>query len=151
MGVNIQRYSLRLVKESGNRYEFENKIVKTPEKAHQVFIETLELDKRTEEVFAMLALDIKNKLIGVFEVSVGNLTSSLVKPREVFKRAISLNGAGIILAHNHPSGDSQPSEDDIKLTKNLVEAGEIVDIEIIDHLVIGDEAKYVSMKEEALI
>jgi len=151
MGVNIQKYDLRIVKESGNRYEFENKYVKTPEKAHQVFIKILELDKRSEEVFAMLTIDVKSKLTGVFTVSIGNLTSSLVKPREVFKRAILQNSAAIILAHNHPSGNPQPSQDDIKLTKNLMEAGEIVDIEIIDHLIIGDGNYFISMKEKELI
>ena len=151
MGVNIQKYNLRVIKESGNRYEFKDKIVKTPEKAHQVFIETLELNKRTEEVFAMLTIDIKSKLTGVFEVSIGNLTSSLVKPREVFKRAILQNSAGIILGHNHPSGNPEPSKDDIKLTENLLEAGEIVDIEIIDHLIIGDGNYFISLKEKELI
>ena len=151
MGVNIQKYNLRVIKESGNRYKFDNKIVKTPKKAHQIFIKTLELDKRTEEVFVMLTIDIKSKLTGVFEVSIGNLTSSLVKPREVFKRAILQNSAGIILGHNHPSGNPEPSKDDIKLTENLLEAGEIVDIEIMDHIIIGDDKRYVSMKEETLI
>jgi len=151
MGVNIQKYDLRVVKESGNRYEFENKYVETPKKAHQIFIETLELDKRTEEVFAMLTIDIKSKLTGVFEVSIGDLSSSLVKPREVFKRAILQNSAGIILGHNHPSCEPEPSRDDVNLTKNLIEAGEIVDIEIMDHLIIGDKKNFISMKEKELI
>lgn len=151
MGVNIQKYDLRVVKETGNRYEFENKVVKTPQKAQQILIKTLELDRRTEEVFALLTLDIKSKLTGVFEVSIGNLTSSLVKPREVFKRALLQNSTAIILGHNHPSGEPQPSKNDLQLTEKLMAAGEIVDIEIRDHLVIGDDQKYVSLREEGMI
>lgn len=101
--VNIQKYSLRIVKESGGRYDLD-KVIKNPKDAKNVFVEVLELDKRAEEVFAMVTLDIKNQVTGVFEVSIGSLSSSLVTPREVFKRAILQNAKAIILAHNHPSG-----------------------------------------------
>jgi len=103
------------------------------------------LKGKKKEYFLMLLLDTRNQLIGVTTVSIGSLDSSIVHPREVFKEAISASAASVILVHNHPSGDPQLSEDDIKLTKRLVEVGRIVGIEVLDHIVVGDKA-YVSMK-----
>ena len=88
--VNIQKFSLRIVKESGGRYDID-KYVRNPFQARDLFVEVVELDRRAEEVFAIATLDVKNKVTGVFEVSTGTLTSSLVTPREVFKRAILQN------------------------------------------------------------
>ena len=151
LGVNIQKYDLRLVKESGNRYKFKNKVVKTPEKAYQIFVETLELNIRTEEVFAILTLDLKSHLTGVFEVSKGGLKSSIVHPRNVYQRAILTNAAAIVMGHNHPSGKPDPSEDDIKITKQIISAGEILGIEVMDHLIIGANYNYISMKAQEVI
>jgi DNA repair protein RadC len=120
--VNIQKFSLRIVKESGGRYDID-KYVRNPFQARDLFVEVVELDRRAEEVFAIATLDVKNKVTGVFEVSTGTLTSSLVTPREVFKRAILQNAAGIVLAHNHPSGVADASSDDISITKKLQKAG----------------------------
>jgi len=94
-------------------------------------------------------LDTRNQLIKVAEISVGSLDSSIVHPREVFKEAISASAAAVIFAHNHPSGDVQASPDDIKLTKRLAEAGELVGIEVLDHIIIGDK-KSSSLKREGL-
>ena len=146
MAINIQKYSLRVVKESAGRYDLDKKIV-TPENAVRVFIEVLDLNKRTEEVFSLLTMDTKSNLTGVFEVSIGNLSSSLVTPREVFKRAILQNSKAIILGHNHPSGDPEPSGDDIQITERLVEAGELLGIDVFDHLIIGSSSNFVSLKE----
>jgi DNA repair protein RadC len=124
--VNIQKFSLRIVKESGGRYDID-KYVRNPFQARDLFVEVVELDRRAEEVFAIATLDVKNKVTGVFEVSTGTLTSSLVTPREVFKRAILQNAAGIVLAHNHPSGVADASSDDISITKKLQKAGKMKD------------------------
>jgi DNA repair protein RadC len=86
----------------------------------------------------------------VAPISVGSLDTSIVHPREVFKEAISATAASVIFVHNHPSGNSQPSEDDIKLTKRLVEAGEIMGIEVLDHIIVCDK-EYLSMKGKGLI
>jgi len=150
MAVNIQKYTLRVVKEAGGRYDLDKKIV-TPENAVKVFIKVLELNKRTEEVFSLLTMDTKSNLTGVFEVSIGNLSSSLVTPREVFKRAILQNSKAIILAHNHPSGMPDPSSDDIKITKRLVEAGDLLGINVLDHLIIGSGSNFISLKENGNI
>ena len=97
----------------------------------------------------MLVLDIKNNVRGAFEVSRGGLNASIVHPREIFKRALLLNAASIILAHNHPSGDTTPSREDINITKRLVEGGKILGIEVLDHIIVGDN--YMSFKGDNLI
>ncbi len=148
--INIQKYSLRVIKENGGRYDLD-RTIKSPRDAKNVFIEVLDLDKRAEEIFAIITLDIKNQITGVFEVSVGNLSSSLVTPREVFKRAILQNAAAIILAHNHPSLIPDPSTDDIKITKKLMQCGDVLGIQVLDHVVVGSKHDYVSLKEEGLV
>ncbi len=104
---------------------------------------------KKKEYFLTLLLDTRNQLIKVAEISVGSLDSSIVHPREVFKEAISASAASVILVHNHPSGDPEASEDDIKLTKRLAEAGEIVGIDVLDHIIIGDK-NYLSLKGKGL-
>ncbi len=97
----------------------------------------------------ILYFDTRNKLMNE-EISVGTLNASLVHPREVFKKAIKDNVAQIIIAHNHPSGDSKPSEEDISTTKRLIEAGKLVGISIIDHLIITSSG-YFSFKENGIV
>lgn len=99
------------------------------------------------EHFVVICLDTKQKVNALNTVSVGTLNSSLVHPREVFKAAILANSNALILIHNHPSGDPTPSREDLEITKRLVEAGNILGIEVLDHMVIGDNGKYVSLKE----
>ncbi len=90
------------------------------------------------EHFVVIMMDRKNRLIGINTVSIGSLTASVVHPREVFKAAILSNAAALICGHNHPSGDPQPSSEDHALTERLVEAGKLLGIEILDHVVVGD-------------
>ena len=122
-------------------------LVKTPEDIVALVRGRLK-DKKKEHFLALL-LDTRNQLIKVSEISVGSLETSVVHPREVFKEAISASAASVIFVHNHPSGDPGASEDDIKLTKRLAEAGEIVGIDVLDHIIIGDK-KYLSLKREGL-
>jgi len=90
------------------------------------------------EHFVVIMMDRKNRLIGIHTVSIGSLTASVVHPREVFKPAILSNAAALICGHNHPSGDPQPSSEDRALTERLVEAGKLLGIEILDHVIVGD-------------
>lgn len=90
------------------------------------------------EHFVALLLDQKNKIIGIHTVSTGSLTASIVHPRETFKAAIVSNAAAMILGHNHPSGDPQPSKEDLALTERLVAGGHLLGIPILDHVIIGD-------------
>lgn len=104
-----------------------------------------------KESFILLALDTRSHLIKEIEVSRGSLNASIVHPREVFKDAILASAASVILVHNHPSGDHAPSDDDVKLTKRLIEVGKLVDIEVLDHIIIGGEEEPYSMKRNKLI
>ncbi len=99
------------------------------------------------EHFWALALNTKNQLLRVVEVSVGSLNASIVHPRELFKEAVKLSAASIVVVHNHPSGDPTPSGADIQLTRRLVRAGEVLGIELVDHVVIGDGGAHVSLRE----
>ena len=102
------------------------------------------------EHFLCLYLNARNQVIRTEVVSIGSLSSAIVHPREVFALAVALHAASVILAHNHPSGDVSPSQDDINLTRRLVQAGEILGIDILDHLIIGGE-DFLSMKERGLM
>jgi len=122
-------------------------LVKTPEDVANLVQGRLKGKKK--EYFLAVLLDTRNQLIRVAEISVGSLDSSIVHPREVFKEAISASAAGVIFAHNHPSGDTEASKDDIEMTKRLAAAGEIVGIEVLDHIIIGGKS-HISMKREGL-
>jgi DNA repair protein RadC len=125
----------------------ERPLVKTPEDVAVLVQHRLKGKKK--EYFLAILLDTRNQLIKVAEISIGSLDSSIVHPREVYKEAISASAASVIFVHNHPSGDTEASEDDIQLTKRLAEAGEIVGIDVLDHIIVGGKS-YVSMKREGL-
>lgn len=99
------------------------------------------------EHLVVLLLDTKNKVIGINTVSIGDLSSAIVHPREVFKPAVIIGAAGIILGHNHPSGDCTPSAEDKAVTRRIHEAGQILGIELLDHIVVGDDC-HASLKEQ---
>jgi len=127
--------------------ESQQNTVKSPEDAIKSIKNQLKGKKK--EHFMVLSLDTRNHLTNTRMISIGSLDSSIVHPREVFKEAISSTAASVIFVHNHPSGDPTPSEDDIKLTKRLIEAGEIIGIEVLDHIIVCD-GDYVSMKGKNL-
>lgn len=102
------------------------------------------------EHFRALSLNTKNQVLSLDNISIGSLNSSIVHPREVFKRAITNSAAAVILVHNHPSGDPAPSREDIEVTKRLVQAGKILGIAVLDHIIIGD-GRYLSFKEKGLL
>lgn len=141
----------RLVQESVG----ENPLIVTPEEAAAVLRERARgLDR---EIFWVLLLDSKTRLmIPPCEVSKGTLNSSLVHPREIFKPAIQNSAANVILAHNHPSGDPSPSAQDIKITRKLVEAGRMMEIAVLDHVIVGRKtlegrADFFSLRESGLV
>lgn len=112
------------------------------------FCEKLRYSK--QEAFYIVLLDTKRQMINYENISKGSLNASVVHPREVFNKAIRKSAAAIILVHNHPSGCPDPSKDDIEVTKRLIEAGKIVGISVLDHVIIGDRTYY-SFKENSLI
>ena len=107
------------------------------------------LKGKKKEHFLVLCLDTRNRLINSKLVSIGSLDTSIVHPREVFKEAVSSCAASVIFAHNHPSGDPEPSKEDIELTKRLAKAGEIIGIDVLDHIIVCDRS-YSSLKAKNL-
>lgn len=122
-------------------------VVKTPDDVAALVRARLKGKKK--EYFLALLLDTRSQLIRVAQVSIGSLDSSIVHPREVFKEAVAASAASVIFVHNHPSGNPEASEDDIKLTQRLAEAGEIMGIDVLDHVIIGDKS-YLSLKRGGL-
>ena len=112
--------------------------------------ELAHIKENKKENFVVLYLDARNKLIYKETVSIGSLNANLVHPREVFEPAVRYLAAQIVLAHNHPSGDPEPSEDDLLLTKKLVESGKILGIEVFDHIIVARDS-FFSFKNEGII
>lgn len=122
--------------------------VNSPKSIADYFME--ELRHKREECFIIIFLDAKCKILGNEVVSTGSLTASIVHPREVYKYAIQKSAHSIIALHNHPSGDPSPSEEDCQITKRLKQAGDIIGIPLLDHIIIGDGV-YCSLKEESYL
>lgn len=124
-------------------------IVRSPDDAANIAKGFMRIHEEPEEYMYMICMNTKNRVVGVFEISHGNVNSSVVGVREVFQKALLANAVSIILVHNHPSGDCTPSREDINVTKRLVEAGKLIGIEVLDHLVIGEN--YCSLKEKGYV
>lgn len=138
--------SVKLVKESSLLYKERN--IRSPKDAYTLMKHFLgDLDR---EAFIVISLDVKNSPVSINICHVGSLNSSIVHPREVMKTAILSNAASIMVGHNHPSGNCTPSTEDIEVTKRLLEAGKIIGIELLDHIIVGNE-NFVSLKEKDYI
>jgi len=123
-------------------------IIRSPQDAANLLMPRLRYESR--EHFIVLLLSTKNHVLATPTISIGSLNASIVHPRELFREVIHHAAASVILAHNHPSGDPTPSSEDIVLTRKLVDAGKILEISVLDHVIIGDN-KYVSLKEKGII
>jgi DNA repair protein RadC len=124
-------------------------VVSTPEDV--VALCATQLRGLDREHFWALALSTKNRLLRMAEVSVGSLNSSIVHPRELFKDAVRISAASIVIVHNHPSGDPTPSAADLQLTRRLARAGEVLGIEVLDHVVIGDGGAHASLRHMGVL
>lgn len=127
-------------KHSDGRY-----VIKSPEDAAAYLM--TDMSSLVQEHFVVLFLNVKNEVLHKQTIFIGSLNSSIVHPREIFREAVKRSAASIICAHNHPSGNPSPSPEDIEVTKRLVEAGSIIGIELLDHLIIGDH-RFISLKEK---
>lgn len=134
---------IRIASTKPNRYK-----VKNPWDIYKYYMDSLRYEK--QEVFKVVLLNTKNEIISDVEISRGTLNASLVHPREVFREAIKRSTNKIILIHNHPSGCIEPSNEDKNITKRLIKCGELIGIEVIDHIIIGD-GLYFSFKENMII
>jgi DNA repair protein RadC len=130
-----------------NKQGFKQKITNAEEVFNQVSDELMPLK---QEHFLALYLDTKNHIIKRHLISKGTLNSSLVHPREVFNPAVKASANSLILVHNHPSGDPSPSKEDETVTKNLVNAGELLGISVLDHIIIGND-EFISLREKGII
>lgn len=138
--------SIHMVKESSFLYQ--SRYIQSASDVVHVMNEEFKLDKLDRESFIIIALDAKCRPTHINTVSTGSLTASIVHPREVFKVAILANAHSIIAVHNHTSGNPTPSNEDRKITKRLKDAGQLLGILLIDHIIIGENGKYISLKEE---
>lgn len=137
-----------LVKEKGINYETMN--MNSPEKISMMMQTLLHMDELAEEHCYMISLNCSCKILGMFFLTKGTVSASLVSPREVFMRALLSGAVQIILCHNHPSGNTIPSDNDFKLTERIKKAGELLNIPLADHIIIGQNG-YLSFKEANLI
>ena len=142
--INI--VSIKMIKEASFLYQ--TRTISSPKDAYEMIKEQLEgLDR---EQFIIACLNTKNEPTNISVVSVGSLNKAIVHPREVFKTAILSNAASIMAFHNHPSGETTPSQQDIQLTNRLYQAGELLGIKLLDHLIIGD-GTFTSLKEKGYL
>ncbi len=125
----------------------ERPVIQSPEDAAAMLL--YEMGALEQEHLRVLLLDTRNRVLRTVEVYRGSLNSSMIRIGEIFREAIRANAAAIIVAHNHPSGDPTPSPEDVRVTKAFVESGELLDIEVLDHLIIGKN-RYVSLKSKGL-
>ncbi|MBP2000403.1 DNA repair protein RadC [Paenibacillus shirakamiensis] len=136
------------IRMAASRNPSDLKTIRAPRDAADLVFEQLRYLKK--EHFICLFLNTKNHVIAQETLSIGSLNASIVHPREVFRAAIKCSSASIVCAHNHPSGDPSPSPEDIQITRRLYEAGQIVGIDVLDHIIIGD-GEFVSLKEQGLM
>lgn len=142
----IDIVSLKMVKE--NSISYSNRVISSPADSAEIIRDFIEDSDREQMI--MCCLDTKNQPTSISIVSIGSLNSAIVHPREVYKTAILSNSSSIIIAHNHPSGNPDPSHEDITLTNRLDEAGKIIGIKLLDHLIIG-YGNFYSFKEEGML
>ncbi len=146
-------FGIKLFQEISERYLKERIIgrkiqLKSSKKVHDYLFQSMQKDKK--EIFKVMFLDGKNRLIEAEDLFEGSLTSSVVYPREIMKKAIKYDAANLIFVHNHPSGDPDPSPSDKDITKELLFAGNLMQIKVLDHIIIGDN-KYFSFADKGLI
>ena len=111
---------------------------------------TAEMSSLDQEHLRVLLLNTKNEVLAVQEVYIGNVNTSVVRPAEIFRSAVRDNAPSIIVVHNHPSGDPTPSKEDITITREMVSAGELLGIELLDHIIVGTGSRHISLREKRL-
>lgn len=151
MSSVIKRYRLELIQESAKRYECERKGICSPQQAADAFEEVFGMTRLAEEQLNMFCLDSKNNVVAAHVIAQGSLNQAIIHPREVYKRAVLSNAANIIICHNHPSGDCDPSRMDEQITERLKEAGDVLGIHLLDHIIIGrneEGMSFCSLKDQ---
>ena len=147
---SINIYTLKQIRTKRRRYDLEDHPITTPLICYQILQYLLDLKSEPVEKFGIISLNSRNKIIGIHIIGTGSLDKLYIEPREVFMAAMMNNAKSIIAFHNHPSGEAEPSREDIHLTRRLQEAGKIMCIELLDHVITG-ERNYYSLKEKGLL
>ena len=146
----VTKYDVRLVKESSSLYDYDEKKLSNPYAVACMLNDLFDMECLCEEHFVMLALDSKLRVVGAFDIHTGTINSSLVSMRSLFSRAMLCNGKCSIGADEQPSGIVEPSGEDINRTRRIEEAGEILDIKLQDHIIIGEDSYY-SFNNEGML
>ncbi len=139
------RIRVQMVREDGPDVPH---LIRTPEEASR-YADSLR--DRDREVFAAILLNTRNQAIGLHECTIGILNSTLIDAGSVFKAALLANAAAVILCHQHPSGDPTPSSEDLTITRTLIQAGQIMGIKVLDHVILGGSGQYRSLKESGIV
>ena len=147
---SINIYTLKQIRTKRHRYDLEDYPITSPLICYQILQYLLDLKSEPVEKFGIISLNSRNKIIGIHIIGTGSLDKLYIEPREVFMAAMMNNAKSIIAFHNHPSGSPEPSRDDIYLTRKLQEAGKIMCIELVDHVITG-ERNYCSLKEKGFL
>lgn len=156
--MRVVKYKTKLIdngravleKELSVNYPELDRKMNSPEKVVALARRFLHLHEQTEEYLYMVCMNTKLEMTSVFELSHGNVNSSIVSVREMFQKALLANAVSIIAMHNHPSGDPKPSVEDIQVTKRMVEAGKLIGVEVLDHIIVGGSS-YISLKDKGYI
>lgn len=156
--MRITKYKTRLANDGKAVLEKEmsvncpdvDRVMNSPEKVEKLARNFLRMHEHTEEHLYMVCMNTKLVMTSVFELSMGNVNSSIFSIREIFQKALLANAVNIVFLHNHPSGDCSPSREDVKVTEKAIEAGKLIGIDVIDHMIIG-RSGYCSLKEKGLI
>ena len=151
MAIRITINHIKLVRESSHLYQIDHRSIHGPEDAVAVVNSVFSLKDEAQEVVCALYLTTANAIAGIQEITRGTIDASSVNPREVFKAALLHNASSIILLHNHPSGDPDPSRADIAVTERISKSGKILDIPLLDHIIIGAGGTFRSLKAEGMV
>jgi DNA repair protein RadC len=140
--------SVEIGKRLYRKNSLERYTIRSPEDAAAYLM--TDMTALNQEHFVVLFLNVKNEVLHKQTIFIGSLNSSIVHPRDIFREAVKRSAASIVVSHNHPSGNPTPSPEDIEVTKRLTEAGSIIGIEVLDHVIIGDH-KFISLKEKGFM
>lgn len=125
--------------------------IRSPEDAYDTIVELTQADRETQEIFGVISLNTKNKVLGCEVIHKGSVNASIVHPRDVYKLALLKGATSIMVFHNHPSGNPAPSREDIDVTKRLNDCGKLLGVELLDHIIVGDDGDFVSLREKGYV
>ena len=152
--MKVQNVRVKMVRENIGEYTVKDFSATLPERIAEVVDSVFELSTDTQESVVAIYLDSKHKIIGMDRITTGTINSSIISPKDVFQRGLLINASKVILSHNHPSSNTEPSQDDIDLTKRMIECGKMLDMPVLDHVIVGrnydDRLVYTSIRGQGL-